>query len=267
MGHRGWIDVDGGRLYYEVDGDGPAVMLIHGGVFLDLRMWEPQIVAISEQYTVVRFDLRGYGRSSSPDTRPYRHCDDARAVLRALDIERACIVGQSLGGTVAIDIAFAYPDVIEALILAPALPVKGWHWVEEFPLKPALQLARNEGWNTAKAAILDLPLFASEMSIPDVATQLRQMVADYSGWHFCNDDPATFEAPDAIERLSHIVAPALVMVGNRDVLDSRLTADALAAGLANAELHVIEHVGHTPNLEDPDRFNRTTLAFLDRVHA
>ena len=226
-----------------------------------------RIEPISQRYTVVRFDLRGDGRSSIPDTCPYRHCDDARAVLRTLGIERACILGQSFGGTVAIDAAFAYPDVVEGLILAPALPVKGWQWVEEFPLKPALRLARKDGWDAARAAILDLPLFASEMSIPDVATQLRQMVADHSGWHFGNADPATFEAPDAIERLSHIVAPALVVVGGRDVLDSRLTADALAAGLADAELHVVGHVGHTPNLEDPALFNRTVIAFLDRVYA
>lgn len=120
--------------------------------------------------------------------------------------------------------------------------------------------------DAAKAAILDLPLFASEMTIPTVATRLRQMLSDYSGWHFGNDDPASFEAPDAIERLSDIIAPALVMVGGRDVLDSRLTAETLASELPHVEHRLIEHVGHTPNLEDPDLFNRTVTDFLESVH-
>lgn len=146
MEHRGWIDVDGGRLYCEADGDGPALMLIHGGVFLDLRMWEPQIEVLEERYTVMRFDLRGYGQSSVPGTRQYRHCDDARSVLRALGIERACIVGQSFGATVAIDGALADPDLVDGLVLAPALPVMGWRWVEGFGLKPCCGSVGTRAW-------------------------------------------------------------------------------------------------------------------------
>lgn len=262
---HGFVDIAGGRLYYERDGEGPPVLLIPGGT-LDVRMWAPQVEALSSRFTFVRYDPRGYGRSSEPTDAPYRHCDDLRALLDLLGIDRVCIGGQSLGATIAIDFTFAYPELVRGLVLAPALPVMGWEWVEGFPPAPALRLARSEGVEAAKAAMLELPLNASAMRVPTAAATLRQMITDYSGWHLQHSDPGSFEAPDAIERLSAIAAPALVVIGGRDVLDSRLTAERLAAELGDVEHHLIEHVGHYPNMEDPTVFNAMTLGFLDKIH-
>ena len=242
MGESGFVDVEEGRLYYEADGDGPPLLLLAGGM-LDVRLWQPQVERLSQAATVIRCDLRGYGRSTAP-TGPYRHCDDVRVLLEQLGIERAWVGGQSLGAGLAIDLALAYPEAVAGLIAAPALPVLGWQWVEGFPPAPALKLVRTEGVEAAKAAFLDLPLNASAMEQPAVAVALRRMVEDYSGWHLHNPDPGTFEAPDAIGRLGEIAAPSLVLVGGRDVLDARLTAERLAADLGRVEQHKIDHVGH-----------------------
>lgn len=265
MGVQGFAEVEGGRIHWERDGAGPPVVLLAGGM-LDTRLWDAQVTPLAQRYTVIRCDLRGYGRSSLPTDVAYRHCDDVRALLEHLGVDQACIVGQSLCGGIAIDVALAHPDAVRGLILAPALPVLGWRWVEGFPPAPALKLARIDGVDAAKAAFLDLPLNASAMEIPDVAASLTEMLAAYSGWHLTHRDPGVFAAPDAVDRLNEIAAPALVVVGRRDVLDSLLTAERLAAELADAEHHVIDHVGHYPNLEDATVFNELTLGFLDRLH-
>jgi pimeloyl-ACP methyl ester carboxylesterase len=250
VGTEGLVEVEGGTLYYERDGDGPAVVLISGG-FQDVRMYAPQVEALSRRHSLIRCDLRGFGRSSEPGNAAYRHCDDLRHLLEALGIDRAVNGGQSLGGTVALDFAFAYPDLVRGLVLAPALPVLGWDWVEGFPVAPALKLGRSEGVDAFRAAFLELPLTASTMAIPEVAESLRQMVTDYSGWHLRHQDAAGFEAPDAVRRLHEVDAPALVLVGGHDVLDSRLVAERLASDLAHAEHHLIEHVGHAPTWKTP----------------
>jgi pimeloyl-ACP methyl ester carboxylesterase len=183
-------------------------------------------------------------------------------LLDALDFDRAWVGGQSMGATVAIDFALAHPDRAAGLVLAPPLPVLGWEWVEGFPVKPALELIATEGPDAAKAAFLDLPLHASAMEIPEIAALMRRMYADYSGWHYRHSDPGRFEAADQVSRLSEITAPSLVMVGGRDVLDARLTAERVAADVPHVEHRVIEHVGHYPNLEEPDLFNETVVDFL-----
>ena len=179
-----------------------------------------------------------------------------------LGVERAWLGGQSMGATVAIDFALAFPESVSGLVLAPPLPVLGWDWVEDFPMKPALDLIATDGPEVARAAFLDLPLNASAMEIPEVAAVMRQMNEDYSGWHLRHRDPGRFEAADQLGRLGEIDVPALVVVGESDVLDATLTAERVVAELAGPEHHVFEGVGHYPNLEDPNRFNEIVAGFV-----
>lgn len=152
---RGFVEVERGRLYYERDGHGPPLVVTGGA--LDVRLWSSQLEALSLVCTFVRADLRGYGRSPEP-VAPYRHCDDLAVLMEALGVDQGMGGGQSMGATVAVDLALAHPDLVAGLVLAPLLPVLGWEWVEEFPLKPALELIATEGQEAAQAAYLELPL-------------------------------------------------------------------------------------------------------------
>jgi len=262
MSESGFVDVEGGQLFYRRDGEGPPVVLIHGGL-LDHRLFDTQVQALSQDHTFVRYDLRGYGRSSVPTDQPYRHCDDLIALLDALGFDDAVIGGESFGGTVSVDVALAYPERVRGLIFDAAGPIMGWEWVEGFVAASALKLARTEGVDAAKAAFMALPLFTSILEVPEAAACLREMLDDYSGWHLQNRDPAEWADPSAVERLGEIEVPALVVIGGRDVLDLRLMGDKLADDLPNAERHLLDHVGHAPNMEDPDTFNALALGFLD----
>src|SRR5262245_48758389 len=104
---RGFAPVAGTRLFYEVKGAGPAVVLIHGGQ-LDSRMWDDQFDALAKGFTVIRYDVRGYGGSFQPD-RPYSDADDLAGLLDYLETQKVHVVGLSLGGRIAVDFAVAHP--------------------------------------------------------------------------------------------------------------------------------------------------------------
>ncbi|HEY7490512.1 MAG TPA: alpha/beta hydrolase [Candidatus Tectomicrobia bacterium] len=128
----GFADVNGTRLYYEVAGTGHPLVLIHG-FSLDTRMWDDQFEVFAQGYQVLRYDLRGFGKSAVPTDTPYTHPDDLYALMTHLGIEHADIVGLSLGGAVALDFAVTYPRATDVLIPVDAALLGGYQWVEGRP--------------------------------------------------------------------------------------------------------------------------------------
>ncbi len=105
----GYAEVNKTKLYYEIAGKGEPLVLIHGS-FGDRRFWGLQFTELSKKYKVLRYEMRGYGRSALPDsTEVYRDCDDLNALMDLLKIKKAHICGLSLGSIIAIDFALAYP--------------------------------------------------------------------------------------------------------------------------------------------------------------
>ncbi len=112
----GYAEVNGTKLYYEVAGGGEPIVLIHGFTF-DTRMWDDQFKEFSKQYRVIRYDVRGFGKSSTPNEgEPYSHHGDLKALLDYLDIKKAHILGLSMGGSIAINFTLEYPDYATSLI-------------------------------------------------------------------------------------------------------------------------------------------------------
>ena len=260
MSTSGFVEVSEGELYYVRNGDGPPVVFVHGGPFLDHRLWDPQI-ELQDQYTIIRYDLRGYGRSSRP-TGSYRHCDDLAALIQGLGYSSAHIAGLSFGGTIAVDTALAHPAAVDGLILAAVAPLNGWKWIEGNPVAPALRLMRTDGVEAVKTAFLELPMLDAARDHPGVVSLLAQMSDESHAWHMHNRDPAAWAEDNAIDRLAEIDPPALVVIGGRDALDVRMIGEKLADHLPHATKAVMEHVGHLPNLEDPTTFNHHLRHFL-----
>ena len=105
----GSVDVPGGSLYYEVAGEGPAMTLIHPGLW-DSRTWDPQVpVLVDAAFRVIRYDVRGYGRSSRLTGEPYSHVRDLEALLDVLEVPLTILVGCSMGGAIAIDFTLEHP--------------------------------------------------------------------------------------------------------------------------------------------------------------
>jgi pimeloyl-ACP methyl ester carboxylesterase len=259
-----FLELETGQLYYEVAGPAraEAVVFLHG-FSLDTRLWDGQWLPFAERYRTLRYDLRGFGRSSLPQA-PFSHADDLHTLLNSLEIRAAHIVGLSLGGGVALDFALAYPSAIRSLILVDAT-LGGFAWTKDWS-EPG-RTARESGLAAAKEAWLRDEVFAPALERPEAAAQLRHMVADYSGWHWLNRGLERSPNPPAIERLTEIVAPTLAIVGERDVPDFHAIAALITRRLPNARLVTLPGLGHLPNLEAPEAFNAVVLPFLAEVMA
>ncbi len=261
----GYADVNGTRLYYELAGAGHPIVLIHGFT-LDTRMWDDQFEAFTQHYRVLRYDARGFGRSEVPTARSYSHSDDLMALLEHLGVSDAYILGLSLGGSLATNFTLAYPEASRALIpVAPGLrgfqvsqEVAGW-------LESLSTSARATGVEVAKEIWLGLPWFTPAQQKPSVYSRIRQIVSDYSGWHWLNTNPVLVSDPPEIELLDRIRVPTLLIVGEQDVSDNHVIVDFMEQAIPNARKIVIPGVGHMANMEDPESFNEIVLDFLAEI--
>jgi len=262
--------------YYEDDGPGPPsarretpVVLIHGHS-ADLRLWEPQVPALlGDRWRVVRYDVRGHGRSSVPPTGySWEHyLADLRALLDHLRAERAHLAGISMGGAIALHLALEEPGrVVSLALLDSALP--GFTYSPEFEddVERLREAVRTDGPRAAlERHWLAHPIFDGLRRRPDAFAALRRMVLDYPAADYLDD--AEYAPPErlAIERLHEVQAPALVVVGERDLLDFRIIADILAENLPRARKLVVPDAGHLPSLERPEEVNGALLSFLAAV--
>ena len=257
---KGHAEIGGGKFYYELAGDGPAVAFIHGNT-LDCTMWDQQFAEFAKYFQVLRYDMRGFGRSATPPSGPYSHSDDLAALLGRLGIKSAHIIGLSMGGRVAINFAVSHPDKTESLITVDA-GLDGYELQDGPPAVPAIIEARRTGLEEARAVWLSHPLFASALEKPELAQHVRKMVAGYTGWHWLNADPQVNPSPQAIRRLCDIKVPAFIIVGEKDLRDFKGTADLLAKEIERARKLVISGVSHLASMEAPELFNREVIKFI-----
>ena len=259
----GFANVNGASLYYELAGSGPTVILIHG-FSIDTRMWDDQMDELTSHYQVLRYDMRGFGRSSLPDEKPYDPCIDLLELLNFLQIDEASLVGLSLGGWVAVDFAIAYPDKVTALIAADAA-IMGYEWQEGRPSTLPVEVAQSRGVDAAKQFWLASPLFEAARRHPRVLRRLDEMVADYSGWHWTHENPQILADEPTIYSLKDISCPTLVLVGEHDTFDFQRIAEIIELQVENAQRIVIKDAGHMSNMENPQLFNHALTNFLANV--
>jgi 3-oxoadipate enol-lactonase len=256
------LNADG--LHVEVSGDGPAVVLVHAGV-CDSRMWEPQWRSWAGSFRLVRLDLRGFGRSPlAPGS--YSNGADLVAVLEGLGTP-AALVGNSLGGRVALEAAVARPDLVNRLVLvAPALPGHEWSEGVRCAWEEEEAAAESGDLEAAAEACMRAWVDGPSRNPEDVDPALRRSVAEMQlrAYELQVDVEAdeTPLVPDLDERLGKIAAPTLVVVGESDQPDLREIAERLAREIPDARLAWIHDTAHLPSLERPAEFDALALPFL-----
>lgn len=268
LAESGYAEVNGTSLYYEMTGDGDPVVLLHG-LGGDTRYWQGVFDTLAAQYQVVRYDMRGFGRSALPTTEPYTHADDLKALLDYLGLGRAHLLGHSFGGDQAIQFALAYPDATCSLVLISNGLQGAQGQPEPTPAEDAawtaVSVALEQGdRQAAGAAMVDLhPFFNVVRTMPSARTMLVEMLADYSWWHSRgNQDPVIMPAIPAAARLGEIMAPTLVITGELDTQGIHFMADLTAKGIPGAQKVVMAGLDHVPFLADPVAFHKIVLAFL-----
>ena len=255
----GHVSIEGGRLYYERAGEGFPVVFIHPGLW-DRRIWDDQFETFAGRHDVMRYDVRGYGRSDVP-TLPYSDVRDLRYLLGELGIGRCAIVGCSMGGQLALDFALEHPDVADALVLvAPGL--SGYRW--EDPgldvLFAEVQQAVAAG-DLERAMDVEVAVWAPLDSGRETNARIRAIAMDNTHI-FRVPDTLAESPPSAVERLSEIQAATLVVVGDRDVSEIHTIADLLVERVPGAHKREIHDADHLVMVRQPEIFNRVVLDFL-----
>jgi pimeloyl-ACP methyl ester carboxylesterase len=247
-------------LRYVVEGEGATVLLIHGFA-LDARMWAPQLAALRGGFRVVTVDLPDFG-PAPVSVGPHSAARAIADVLDAVDGAPAHVVGQSLGGAVAVDLALAFRarvrslTLVDALLLGRASGIRGY--------ADAAAHARAGEMDRARAAWLGDDLYAAARARPEVFAAVRAMAADYAGEHWRGRASTIFEVNDPAPRLAELDLPALVLCGALDLPTFRAMADEYASRLPRATRHEIAGAGHLANLEAPEAVNGHLLRFLAR---
>ncbi|MFN2565983.1 MAG: alpha/beta fold hydrolase [Gemmatimonadaceae bacterium] len=247
-----------GGIAYDVRGSGPTVVLLHGGV-LDRRMWDDDVAAFARRFRVVRYDLRGHGRS--PDVRePFSPVDDLAAVLDAVGAPRAHLVGLSLGSRVALDFALTHPDRVDRLVLVGPFPSGAQ--VTEMPagLDSLMAAASRGDVNRAAALAADMPAFAAPR---DKAQWVRSLVMANARLFGQSPTAERQMSPPAMARLAEVRVPTLIVVGDRDSRDLLKAADSLTAGIRGAQRVTVRNAGHLVNVWEPGVFSRVVVRFLE----
>jgi pimeloyl-ACP methyl ester carboxylesterase len=260
------VEFDGAALEYDVAGAGPAVVFLHPGLW-DRRTWDSQFGLFAKTYLVVRFDARGYGRSSRPvPGESYSHVEDLAAVMDAAGAERAALVGCSMGGGIALDFALAHPERTSALVLV-APGVDGLEstpeeeaWFEErvAPIRALVEAGRLE-----EAQDLRLRTMWARLGTGDPAgARIRAIAMDNLHELTMDESGARSIDPPAAERLEDVAAPTLVLPADHDPPETERVCAILARRIPNARLVRIPDVDHVVNLRKPAEFDDVVLGFL-----
>ncbi|HTS46060.1 MAG TPA: alpha/beta hydrolase [Puia sp.] len=255
----GFAEINGASVYFEIAGQGKPIVFVHG-LGLDCRMWDDQFFELSDHYRILRYDLRGFGRSSLPGKENYSHHGDLYALMQLLNISNACLVGLSMGGRVVVDFAITYPDSASSIVLVDSA-LNGYSF-KSFSLAGVEGVAKVNGTANGNHAWLHHELFGAARRQPVVVDRLKEIISSYSGWHWINPNPWQPINPAAIHQLDKIHVRALIIVGEEDLPDFHDIADILRSRIAGSKKVVMKGVGHMSNMEDSTGFNHLLLEFL-----
>jgi len=257
----------GGRveLFHQLDGEGETVVLVHAGI-CDSRQWDDQWPTFTAVHRVVRLDLRGFGRTPQGDE-PYSSAGDVLALLDRLGIERAALVGASMGGRVALEAAIARPGLVSALVLVCAgLPNHQWSpTVRAYGEAEDAALERGDIEQACELNVrmwVDGPGRTPEQVDPLVRERVRAMQRRAFELQLGEEDREQLLVDDPAAAAAELRLPALVAVGEHDVEDMQAIGDLLASRIPGAVRMTIPGAAHVPNMERPAEFDQLVLGFL-----
>jgi len=246
-------------LWYERSGQGPVVVLIHGSN-LDARIWEDQVRGLTAGFTVVRYDLRFHGKSRDPGG-PVSFGRDLGEVMDAAGASRASLVGLSLGGQIAIDFALAHPERVDRLALVSS-GLSGWRSGAMPPGMQPMVEALRRGDVDGAARELARSSFMRVSSAGGRDTLAQRIVVENAGLFRADPRRLAPALPAAIDRLSALVGPVLVITGADDPSESSAIADRIVRDVRGARRQVLPACGHLASMDCPASLTTALADFL-----
>lgn len=259
--------VDGMALFYNDEGQGEPLLLIHGFP-LSSELYKPQRAALANRYRVITPDLRAMGRSDVPTNGIYSmdvYADDLVALLDHLGISMITVAGLSMGGYIVFALMRRHPERVKGVIL---MDTKAGPDTEEGRAgrRKMAEQARAEG--AAAIAEVMLPKMLTERTRteqPELAAFMREMMAATPVEGIVGALDALANRPDSTNTLAQIQVPTLIIVGSEDALTPPSEAEKIRAGIRGAQLVVVDGAAHAANVERPDEVNQALEAFVDQL--
>lgn len=268
MTRSGTVDANGQKLYFEVHGDGPPLVLVMG-IGYDATLWTlAQVPALRDLFQVVIFDNRDAGRSSCA-SEPYAiadMADDLAGLMDALDITRAHVLGLSMGGMIAQEFALRHPGRVDRLVLsgcgaAPARvtfdPIRTWNWVKATDTTGEVFACQQFTWLFSTAFLRNKEAVQHTMTL--LASNPHPVGPDAY-----NRQAQAYLRHDALDRLAGICSPTLVIGGEQDLLTPPWVCREVADRIRGSRFEIIKGDGasHVVPIERPDEFNQLVMTFL-----
>lgn len=270
------IEVNGVRLVYEDAGQGTTIVTLHGGPGMSGRAGDWQTLhELSDRYRLISYDQRGNGESGAGGS--YAHADfvaDLEALRQKLDLGKIVVLGGSYGGFLALEYALAHPENLHALILRDTAASNRFQdtskeraMASEFPMDEARldrlfggQMRSDDDFRESFAMIQ--PLYNVKRDPEQEARQLAAIPFRHAthNWAFSRNQPGY----DIVDRLHEIKVPVLITVGRHDWITPLEASEEMAAKLPDNEFVIFEHSGHSPQIEEHDRFISVVRDFLAR---
>lgn len=262
----GYADVNGAQLYYEVAGEGHPLVFLHAGI-ANLHMWDDQVSAFADRYRVVCYDHRSFGQSRAP-AGPASAVNDVYGIFKFFNIDKAYLVGCSMGGGMALDFTLAHPEMVNGLVLVgpgvSGMPDEG----DEPSIWNEIVVASKAGdFDTANELEMRLWVDGTDRAPDQVDPAYRAKASAMNRALYDHDaemravewQPAD---PPAYPRLETVTTPTLLIIGDRDVADIQKSVDVLAERIPNAKKVVMHDTAHLPSMELPSQFNQILGEFL-----
>ena len=261
VSQSGYVPFGDDSIYYETSGSGKVIILIHDGM-LHREVWNDQFSLFSRDYKVVRYDRRGYGKSS-PATGSYTHLEDLEALYEQLNIDSAILIGCSSGGALCIDFTLDNPEKVNGLVLVGAVVGgfsytrhmlnRGGHLPDHFDseLEEGIYYATDDPYE-----------IYSENT--EVKSKAVEMLENYPQRIYRRQQYIRRDVPSYL-RLNEIKTPTLIMVGEFDIPDVHAHSGAINAGILGSKRLIIPESGHLIPMEQPELFNETVMEFINDI--
>jgi 3-oxoadipate enol-lactonase len=265
----GYLEIGKAKIYYEEKGTGTPFIMIHGG-FIDRRMWDNQFDYFSKEYRVIRYDVRNHGLTTS-DSDKYTNYEDLNSIMEKLKIDKAIVMGLSMGGLITIDFALAHPEKVLAII-----PVstgisgntnKDKDW-KEFDKNLNDAFEKDDIKLAAEymlRAWTDGPKRTPKQMDKTIRDKVKKMLLEtFKKW----DSRLILQRldPPAIDRLSEIKVPVLTICGDIDMQGIIDLADKIEKSIPGSRKFVIKNAAHMVNMEFPKEFNEIVEKFLNEIN-
>ena len=259
----GYVRTNDTRLFYERQGRGFPVVFVSGGGVMDRRCWDDEFQSFAKYFTVIRYDIRGIGKSERP-THPFSHSRDLYELLKALKLKRAHVIGLSVGGAIAIDFTLEHPEMVDHLVLAASgLSDDAKAEENQQGLTMLSEMTRKRGIESVAQLTVDAPFVISKENEKQ-RERIRRIYIDNrdvfeSGFPLYSLWRPTLPAG---ARLPKIHAPTLVIRGDKDNPEYIKTTDKVASAIPGARKIVIPGGTHFINLDKPKEFAEAVFNFL-----